>query len=77
MLLILLLDPHWKGFENSIADLFLLVIGLPIVAWLAVRADRRRDERGDTTSRAWSTKKAIIAVLLFIVLVFILSFFRH
>jgi hypothetical protein len=28
-----------------ISDSLLLVIVLPIVAWLAVRADRRRDER--------------------------------
>jgi hypothetical protein len=77
MLVVLLLDPHWTGFENIVSDLFLLVIVLPIVAWLAVRADRRRNEQGDTTSRAWSTKKATIAVLLFVVLMFILSLFRQ
>jgi heme/copper-type cytochrome/quinol oxidase subunit 2 len=74
MLLVLLLDPHWEGLSDLIFYLFLTGIVLPVVAWLLLRVDKRREhKRTETTSRAWSTKRATIAVVAVVLLMLLLQ----
>jgi heme/copper-type cytochrome/quinol oxidase subunit 2 len=74
MLLVLLLDPHWEGLSDLIFYLFLTGIVLPVVVWLLLRVDKRRErKRTETKSRAWSTQRATIAVVSVVLLVLLLQ----
>lgn len=71
----LLLDPHWEGLANLIFFLFITGIVLPVVAWLLLRLDKKRErKRTETKSRAWSTQRATIVVVAVMLLVLLLQF---
>jgi hypothetical protein len=72
LLVLIIADPVWSLVLLPVGMLLVLIAGFRLLLRLEARRERKRTE---VTSRAWSTQRATIVVLSFLLLLYLFRVF--